>query len=980
MDTKLQTTKNKTVLALLVLVLSSFSGFSQTTNTFTGVTGGNWGVAANWSSGVPLATHDVVIPDNINVVINIPSAVCNKLTINTGVSSNSVTVGANTLTVSGAVTINAPTANNQNKIVSVTSGTLNCGSIVMGNSTGGTRDCRVMVTSGTLNVSGDVTMNGSSNENQIILDGTTTGGTLNMGGNFLGNGGDIVPGNFSTVNFNGTVAQTIIMNGNFQYNNIVINNPVGATISANLTTGRVLGNVTVQSGILNNGGFSITGNGTRTFTVANGATLSLSGTSNVFPASYGTYVLGATSTVEYKAAGNQNIYNVASPGYGHLITSTSGTKTAAGTLYIQGNVTVNIGTTVALANNIINISGNLSNSGTVTATTGTLNFAGNFVNAGTFTGGTTSTLNLTGNFINTGIFTAGTGVSNLNIKGNWTNSGVFTCGSASTVTFNSLTTGKTISGTITGVTGKFNNVSFNGIGGSWTIANDLDIANTLTVTNGTVYVNGILGIAGATALTVAAGGTFVLQDSASLIQSGYAGANSGNIIVKRNTTPIMLQDYTYWSSPTTGSQTLLNFSPNTATYKFFTYHNSWAYTTPATDTFTKGIGYAISAPLGTSASVAAVVAHQFTGVPNNGNVDVPVALGPNPISNRLIGNPYPSAIDADAFILANLVGAGTVNQTISGTLYFWTHNHSTVANSYSSSDYATYNLTGGTAVSTGTGRITAPIRYIASGQGFFVHTVANGNVSFRNTMRTGTTNTNFYKSANATTAVTTLESHRIWLNLTNSTDSFSQALIGYVQTATNDFNPGLDGLFFGAEQHALYSLLEGGDYTIQAKALPFVNTDTVPIGYKTNVAGNTTISIDHTDGLFSDGQNIYLEDKLLNVIHDLKASSYTFSSAAGTFNNRFVLRYQNQALGTGDIDETVNSVTVASGNQQIYVKSENLLLSKITVYDVLGRMVFDGNNIGNTVFTISNMASSQQALIMKIVLENGQTVTKKIVF
>ena len=46
------------------------------------------------------------------------------------------------------------------------------------------------------------------------------------------------------------------------------------------------------------------------------------------------------------------------------------------------------------------------------------------------------------------------------------------------------------------------------------------------------------------------------------------------------------------------------------------------------------------------------------------------------------------------------------------------------------------------------------------------------------------------------------------------------------------------------------------------------------------------------DGLFV-GQNIYLEDKLLNVIYDLRTTPYSFTATEGIVENRFVIRYTN---------------------------------------------------------------------------------------
>ncbi|MFV8465404.1 hypothetical protein [Flavobacterium sp. LB1P62] len=55
-------------------------------------------------------------------------------------------------------------------------------------------------------------------------------------------------------------------------------------------------------------------------------------------------------------------------------------------------------------------------------------------------------------------------------------------------------------------------------------------------------------------------------------------------------------------------------------------------------------------------------------------------------------------------------------------------------------------------------------------------------------------------------------------------------------------------------------MLGSDKLAIQAKSLFFI-TDIVPLGYAINGAGNATIAIDHVDGLFSEEQNICLEDK-----------------------------------------------------------------------------------------------------------------------
>ena len=91
-----------------------------------------------------------------------------------------------------------------------------------------------------------------------------------------------------------------------------------------------------------------------------------------------------------------------------------------------------------------------------------------------------------------------------------------------------------------------------------------------------------------------------------------------------------------------------------------------------------------------------------------------------------LGNPYPSAIDADTFLSSN-------SSVIGGTLYFWTHNtDASSSGTFSQNDYVSWNGTGGISGCTG---CVAPDGNIASGQGFFAQGIASSTATFTNTMR-----------------------------------------------------------------------------------------------------------------------------------------------------------------------------------------------------------------------------------------------------
>ncbi|REG91196.1 T9SS sorting signal type C domain-containing protein [Flavobacterium aquicola] len=135
------------------------------------------------------------------------------------------------------------------------------------------------------------------------------------------------------------------------------------------------------------------------------------------------------------------------------------------------------------------------------------------------------------------------------------------------------------------------------------------------------------------------------------------------------------------------------------------------------------------------------------------------------------------------------------------------------------------------------------------------------------------------------------EKNRIWLNLTNAGGAFKQTLVGYVTNATNGFDKLYDGISIDSNPYIdFYSINLGKNLTIQGRGLPFVNTDEVPLGYRTTIEGTFQISIDHVDGLFAT-QDIFLKDLTTGVIHNLKTAPYSFTTAVGRFNDRFVLLY-----------------------------------------------------------------------------------------
>jgi hypothetical protein len=371
----------------------------------------------------------------------------------------------------------------------------------------------------------------------------------------------------------------------------------------------------------------------------------------------------------------------------------------------------------------------------------------------------------------------------------------------------------------------------------------------------------------------------------------------------------------------------------------------------------------------------------FSGTPNNGTIPITIVGGA--LELNLIGNPYPSAISAFPTSVATPeTGLITANPNLNGSLYFWTHNTPITGGNYTDNDYAIYNLTGGSAAApnVGSGNNSVPTGFIAAGQGFFAEGLASGTVNFTNAMRRPGNNTQFFRTTEEAQSVEQgLEKHRYWLDISNNQSKFKQALIGYIELATNDIDRLFDAKLFDNGVLSLYTKVGNTKLSIQGKDVDFDINEQIPLAYSTNSAGQFTINLSDYDGLFVD-QVIYLEDKLLNMIHNLKESSYTFTTAVGTFEDRFVLRYTNSTLSNNEPIFNDNTVVVYKNEQGLFINSGIVPMNNVMIYDVRGRLIASQSSINATNASFNALPNTNQVLLVKITSTDGVSLTKKVVY
>ncbi len=327
------------------------------------------------------------------------------------------------------------------------------------------------------------------------------------------------------------------------------------------------------------------------------------------------------------------------------------------------------------------------------------------------------------------------------------------------------------------------------------------------------------------------------------------------------------------------------------------------------------------------------------GTLNSGTISVPINYnGPATINNyNLLGNPYASAINVEAFINAN----DAVNE-----VYYWDHLTNPTAalpgfgtSNFSMNDISMRNAMMGVAAVNGGA---APTQYMASGQGFGIKAdqaemVSNTPVVFTNSIRVAGNNDDFRNAENNTI-------DKLWLNITTNAyeEATSQAGIGFTSNATAGYDPGYDSKRLGTFL-SLFTNLDDEYLAIQGREA-FDPTIELTLGFSTSVETEETytINIDHLEGVNIEDTPVFLIDNLTNTMTDLKESSYSFMASKGIQSERFTVIFQERdVLDTEDIRfrESISLYPIPAKNQVTlsYVGPE--VLEKVIITNINGKVI-----------------------------------------
>ncbi|WP_406684401.1 choice-of-anchor D domain-containing protein [Seonamhaeicola sp. MEBiC1930] len=409
--------------------------------------------------------------------------------------------------------------------------------------------------------------------------------------------------------------------------------------------------------------------------------------------------------------------------------------------------------------------------------------------------------------------------------------------------------------------------------------------------------------------------------------SGYDGSDS----------PLTLADYWIWKFSNQPSQ-----------------YSSWQHVR-STGTLQVGEGFTMKGP-GTG-SVSSEQTYILEGKPNNGEINLTITED----NDYLVGNPYPSAIDAHEFIIDNgdtVEGTGSTT----GTLYFWEHwgGGSHVLAEYQGG-YATYSLSGGVPAASmgsnhpdvGTGGIPTktPGRYIPVGQGFFVKAESTGTIKFKNSQRVfqveDGSNSLFVKPGKNDKSNSIAENNingdprlKIRLGFYSVNTIRRQLLTTVDENSSIHYDWGYDAISKDEQFDDMYWLINNNKYMVQG--IDEINESTIlPLGIHTRDDGMNEISIDALENAPSDLE-VYLYDKELDLLHNLKTSAYEIFLTAGEYLNRFDIRFSNSlSLNTNEEDNIPILVYFSNKiNSIVILNPKSTAIKSIEMLNLLGQSLF----------------------------------------
>ncbi len=400
--------------------------------------------------------------------------------------------------------------------------------------------------------------------------------------------------------------------------------------------------------------------------------------------------------------------------------------------------------------------------------------------------------------------------------------------------------------------------------------------------------------------------------------------------------------------------------------------------------------------------------YDFRGKPNKGTMAINVL--PNQFT--LVGNPYPSALDALAYI-HDPENAAVIN----GTLYYWEQDlnvNSHLIREYDGG-YATYTISAdGTLVTAlpatfstyddngviagagnGTPSGKEPKRYIPIGQGFMVEGIATGAVKAKNEHRVyvkeTNTNSEFFKTTKDTKAKSIKTNafplvpnniKRFRLNIDFNNTYTRQLLENFSDSATAGFDYGMESTTNANDVLSSDAYFSNETLIYRAQALVFNEDLKIPLVIKTDNKMPVRVRVADIQNIAS-FLPIYLHDKTNNTYTNLKNIDFNTNLDPGNYYDRFEITFKKPSTLNIENIATFDDFKILQNNkiaELTIINTKKLDVKSFTLIDVTGKQVLNTIlNSNKTKQQYSTKTLSNGLYLVKISLMDNQTISKKII-
>ncbi|MDY2586313.1 T9SS type A sorting domain-containing protein [Winogradskyella aquimaris] len=203
--------------------------------------------------------------------------------------------------------------------------------------------------------------------------------------------------------------------------------------------------------------------------------------------------------------------------------------------------------------------------------------------------------------------------------------------------------------------------------------------------------------------------------------------------------------------------------------------------------------------------------------------------------------------------------------------------------------------------------------------------------------------------------------------------------LSFSSITSDGFDEGFDTKNLNVLSDDLNLVLDGELMNAQAYG-PITEDKSVPLVLQST--GNYDFTIQLTSMENMGDQSIRLKDNYTESVYDLRSGDiFQFSSASGSFEDRFNIFFKSQTLSQSDLElQGLNLNFINGSNTMIINNPKNVKISNIEMYAVSGQMVenkiFENEN-QRVQYTLSHMTAG--IYIVRVITETNSILTKKII-